>query len=290
MGTAFLWGFLAIAIKIAIVKIDAYTIVWFRFAFAFLALFIYYSIRKPQTLKVLYKPPIYLLIASISLGLNYILYVKGLEYTGANSVQILIQMAPMMLIISSVIIFKEKLSIRQIIGILTALFGFYFFYNEQLQSLISDYQNFEFGVLIIFLSAVSWVLYAIFQKILVRTHPPQQLNLFLYFLPAIGFIPLADFTIFSNIQFADYLLLIFLGLNTLLAYGFLGAAFKYTEANKVSMIITMNPIITLLTMTFLYYMEVTWLETELTSSIGFLGAFLVIAGAIMALLNSKRGR
>lgn len=288
-ATALLWGFLAIAIKVAVVKVDAYTLVWFRFALAFSLLFSFYLVKKPNTLKILVKPPLLLIFASLGLGLNYILYVKGLEYTGANSVQILIQMGPMMLIIAGVLIFKEKISRRQLMGIGVALIGFYFFYNEQFQSLMMDYEDFEFGVLIIFLSALSWVIYAVLQKILVRDYPPQQLNLFIYFLPALFFIPFADFGVFATLGLGDYLLLSFLGLNTLLAYGFLGEAFKHTEANKVSMIITMNPIITLVSMTMLYYLEVTWVKTELTSPLGFFGALLFVVGAVTAVISSNRG-
>jgi len=288
-ATALLWGFLAIAIKVAVVSVDAYSIVWFRFAVAFSVLGSYYLIKKPKTLKILVKPPPLLIIASLGLGLNYILYVKGLEYTGANSVQILIQMGPMMLIVAGVLVFKEKINRRQLLGIGIALIGFYFFYNEQFQTLVNDYQDFKLGVLIIFLSASCWVIYAVLQKILVKDYPPQQLNLFIYFLPAILFIPFVDFAVFPTLGLGDYLLLAFLGLNTLLAYGFLGEAFKHTEANKVSMIITMNPIITLVSMTVLYYLEVTWVKTELTSTLGFFGALLFVVGAVTAVISSNKG-
>ena len=36
--TALLWGFLAIALKVAVADVDVPTIVWFRFTFAFTAL------------------------------------------------------------------------------------------------------------------------------------------------------------------------------------------------------------------------------------------------------------
>ena len=48
--TAFFWGFLAIALKVAAGIMDPVTIVWFRFVVAFTILFVYYIIVNPSYL------------------------------------------------------------------------------------------------------------------------------------------------------------------------------------------------------------------------------------------------
>ena len=79
-----------------------------------------------------------------------------------------------------------------------------------------------------------------------------------------------------------WLLLLFLGLNTLLAYGFLAEAFKYADANKIGIVITLNPIITIATMALLAGMEVNLVKPEILSTNGLVSAIVVISGAILA--------
>ena len=89
-------------------------------------------------------------------------------------------------------------------------------------------------------------------------------------------------------SFPVWLIVIFLGLNTLIAYGSLAFAFKYTEAYKVSIIVTLNPIITLITMAILSSLQVDWIKTETLDPISMIGAACVIGGAIIAVFFSKK--
>ncbi len=111
--------------------------------------------------------------------------------------------------------------------------------------------------------------------------------MFLYGLPALLYIPSADFPAFTNLSLPVWLIVIFLGLNTLIAYGSLAYAFKYTEAYKVSIIVTLNPIITLITMAVLSSFQVDWIKTENLDFISMIGAVCVIGGAIIAVFFAK---
>jgi drug/metabolite transporter (DMT)-like permease len=77
--------------------------------------------------------------------------------------------------------------------------------------------------------------------------------------------------------------LIFLGANTLIAYGCMSEALKYIPANKVSMIITLNPIITIATMELLKPFQLQWPAPEKTTFIGFFGACLLVLGVILSI-------
>ena len=81
-----------------------------------------------------------------------------------------------------------------------------------------------------------------------------------------------------------------IALNTLIAYGSLAMAFKFLEANKISMIVTLNPIITFIFMGILATIEVSWIEPEILSIKGMIAAFLVIFGAIMAVAFSSNNK
>ena len=82
--------------------------------------------------------------------------------------------------------------------------------------------------------------------------------------------------------------LIFLGINTILAYGSLGFALKYLEANKVSVIITLNPIITFILMLIFGILEVQWIVRENFTPITVIGAVMVILGTIFTVLKIRK--
>ncbi len=121
------------------------------------------------------------------------------------------------------------------------------------------------------------------QKSLVRKLPTNQLNLFIYGFCAIVMIPLVQFSEFRSLTAANWYVLFYLGLNTVLAYGSLAVAIKYTEATRVSVIITLNPIITFVTMAILTKMNVPWIESESFSILSILGALTVLGGAILVI-------
>ena len=74
----------------------------------------------------------------------------------------------------------------------------------------------------------------------------------------------------------------------MLAYGALAASFKYIEANKVSIIITLNPIITFVVMSILAVLEVSWILAEKITLPLIFGAGMVMSGAILAVKSSKK--
>jgi drug/metabolite transporter (DMT)-like permease len=122
----------------------------------------------------------------------------------------------------------------------------------------------------------------------VKKWNPNHLNLIIYGFCSLAFLPFVEFSKFSFLNINDWLLLIFLGLNTLLAYGSLALAFKYTEANKVSVIITLNPIITFVVMMILGAYEVSWIDAENFSFLSLFGAGIVFTGASLVIIRKRK--
>ncbi|PKQ65203.1 hypothetical protein BZG02_04385 [Labilibaculum filiforme] len=290
MITALLWGFLPIFLKVSLKDLDSISVVWFRFTFAFSILFIYYALSDKKQLKIIKKPPLILVIAALALGVNYLGFMQGINYTSPSNAQITMQTAPILLALVGIFFFKEKVNGKQLLGFGIAGLGLFLFYRNQLQAFIEDADAFNTGFFWIELGAIMWVLYASLQKQLVQKHPAQLLNMVLYGIPAILYTPFVDFSAFAGLDFSSWMIVIFLGLNTLIAYGCLALAFKYTEAYKVSLIVTVNPIITLITMAILASMNVQWIKTDSLSIYSMLGAALVIGGAITAVYFSRKNK
>ncbi len=285
--TALFWGFLAIFIKITIVDVAPVTIVWFRFSVAFLFLSGYFLWKDPKQLLIFRKPPPLIIVAALGLTLNYIGFAMGILYTSPGNSQIFIQLGPILLAVSGIVIFKERLSLRQLSGFLVAGAGFVLFYRDHLANLLGSHHVYQSGIVWLVVAAMAWSSYSVLQKYLVQKHPAQQLNLVIFGLPMLILIPFVDFQAFAHFEWGTWLLLLFLGVNTLVAYGCLAEAFRYLEANKVSVIITLNPIITFITMAVLAFMEVSWIAPEILTVFSLLGALLVISGAILVIIPKR---
>lgn len=286
--TAIMWGVLAIALKVALNYIDSYTIVWWRFTASFLTLALFMGLRNPRSLLILRRPPWQLLLAGLLLGINFIGFQQGVYYSGPAVTQIIIQAGPILLALTGFLFFKEAVTPVRVAGFILAAVGFFFFYHSQLDSLPSK-TALQMGVLWTVVGAVTWTAYAIINKIMVRNTPPMQVNLILYGLPMLLYIPLADFgALFQPHTIAIWLLFLFLAFNTLLAYGSLSMALKYTEANKISIIVTLNPIITFILLELLLWGNVHWFDSPAMAPLAYVGAVIVLIGAVMAVGARKR--
>lgn len=229
----------------------------------------------------------YVVVASLGLGINYIAFLYGLKLTTPSTAQVLIQIGPIFLGVVGLVFFKEKISLRQGIGFLIAGIGLFLFYRQSINMMVGKEEMFNMGILWIVVGAMAWVVYATFQKQLVKIYPGQQLNLFIFGLPVLLFLPFIKPAGFIDLSFGNWMLMIYLGLNTLIAYGCLALAFKYLEANKISMIVTMNPILTFIIIGILTALEVTWIEPETITPTAVIAALLVVGGAILAIAFAK---
>ncbi|MFV0592831.1 MAG: DMT family transporter [Draconibacterium sp.] len=286
--TAFFWGFLAIALKIAVQKVDPVTVVWFRFLIAFIVLSMWMAFKNRSSFKILVKPPLLLILAAMALSWNYMGYMLGIHHTTPSNAQLFIQSGPIILATAGFVLFKEKVSRNQLLGFAIALAGFSFFYRDQLSAFFDSRGEYQTGILLTISGAVAWSVYAILQKKLVAVHPVDALNLFLFGFPAIAYIPFVNFHSLQHLNWMWWLLLVFLGLNTFIAYTCVANALKYTEANKVSIILILNPMITFITMGILTELNVSWVEHERFSLVTLAGIFLVFTGAILVVRKSKK--
>lgn len=284
--TAICWGFLAIILKIALDFLDALSIVWMRFTVAIILLGGYYLFKDPKAFRIFKELKLYPYLSAIFLALNYIGYMKGIEYTTPSNTQIVIQLGPILLALSGFFLFKETLGKIQAIGFLCSLVGFGLFYQDQLGQMLGS-GSYNKGVFLVVLAAIAWAIYAIFQKFACKDYSPGEINLLLYTVGSLCFVFQTDFSTLSQVTWFEFGVLIFLGLNTLIAYGCLGEALKLAPANKISIIITLNPLITIFMMNVLAMFQVSWIKHESISAQGYFGAILVVVGAILIVRKKK---
>ncbi|RLD95435.1 MAG: EamA/RhaT family transporter [Bacteroidetes bacterium] len=281
--TASLWGFMAIILKIITSELTPVTVVWFRFAIAFVVLGLWTLIFRKEDFRIFLRPPFLLVVTALFLALNYLGFITGIKYVSPSSSQVFIQIAPVSFALSGIIIFREHVNWKHIVGFILVLSGIGLFYSEQLRDLAAGGEHFTRGMLLVLGGGLSWAIFATLQKSLLSKISPNQLNLFIYGACALALAPMVKFGQLDGMSGAHWILLVYLGLNTVLAYGSLAMAIKLTEATRVSVIITLNPIITFITMAILSKMEVSWIEPETFSMFSLIGALTVLGGAILVI-------
>ncbi len=286
-SAALMWGFLAIILKVSLDFAPPITIAWMRFVIAFILLIVILYLRQPQALNVFKRPPWLAVVAALGLTFNYIGYVTGLDLTTPSNAQVIIQLAPLLLAVVGLVIFKEKLSPAQTAGFVIAIAGFGVFYRDQIKNLIGSAEDYRTGILWVVAAALAWVLFAAIQKKLVTKYHAQGLNALIYLVPVLLIWPWVDFQVLAGFTWKLWALMLFLGLNTLLAYGAIAEAFRLIPANKVGIIVTINPLITIATMSVLAWMEVSWIQPERISITGILGALMILSGVALSVIAKK---
>ncbi|NOY36360.1 MAG: DMT family transporter [Chlorobi bacterium] len=287
---ALMWGVLAIALKVALGDVPPASVVWFRFLVAFLIMFLYLVSFNRKSLRLFIKPPLKLIITALLLGLNYFGFIYGLSFTTPGNAQLFIQTGPLALAFAGIVIFRERVTLRQIFGFMLVTAGFILFYFRQIEAVMGSHALYNKGIFWIITGGLSWAGFSVFQKQLVQNHSAAALNTFIFGLCTIVFLPAVKYNVFTHLSTGNIVLLIFLGINTVIAYGALAMALKFTEAKKISIIVTLNPLITFSTMGILAGLQVSWITPEHLDSLSILGAVLVIAGAVMVILKKQPGK
>lgn len=287
MTTAVLWGILPIALKVLLDVLTANTITAIRFLAAAILVGLWLSARGnlPKA-NLLFSSKIakLMLIAVLGLLSNYIMYLSGLNYLTAETGQVVIQLAPFLMMLGGVIIFKERLLLWQKVGAVVLVAGLLLFFNERLVQLIMQAGNETLGVLLVIAAGFTWAAYALAQKQLLVHYSSKQIMYLLYFAGSIAFIPVADFTPFLQLTSLHWGLLIFCCLNTVVAYGAFAEALHHWEASKVSAVLAITPLFTILFANIISYLVPDFLLAQQLNILSWLGALLVVIGSALTAL------
>ncbi|MFN6969786.1 MAG: DMT family transporter [Rheinheimera sp.] len=286
LTTAILWGMLPIALKVLLVELTANTITWVRFLAA--ALFVSFVLINQRSLPTLRnikgKTRVLLLIAIVGLLSNYILYLLGLHLLSAETAQVVIQLAPFLMMLGGIFIFRERLLLWQKIGAATLVLGLLLFFNDRLITLLTQVTHDSIGVLLVIIAAVTWAAYALAQKQLLMHFNSQQIMWFIYVAGALCFMPFIELSPMSELSTLQWGLLLFCCLNTIVAYGAFAEALEHWEASKVSAVLAITPLLTIL---FANLVSWLWPDAPVPQSLNgwsVFGAVLVVIGSAVTAL------
>jgi drug/metabolite transporter (DMT)-like permease len=279
--TTIMWGLLPVAMILLLREMDVYTVTWYRFASSALALGAYQAFRGrlPSLAPLRSAYGWLMLIAIVGICGNYLLYVIGLELTSPSSAQVVIQLAPLLVIIGGILLFREQMNRTQLFGILAVFIGLLLFFNQRLPELFSPGGTNGTGVLIIVLAAILWAGYALAQKQLLKVYSSPGVMLLLYVFATLIFLLPAQISSVLGLSGLGWAMLAFCSANTLIAYGCFAEALNQWQASRVSAILAMAPLVTLFSMSILGWLAPKIAPSDHIDAFALLGAIVVVTGS-----------
>lgn len=290
--TALMWGVLPVALKALLEGMDPYTITWYRFLVAAVVLggFLLQKRRFPTLSRLSWKGRGLLLISILGLIGNYLLYLVGLNWVTPATSQMVIQLAPMFLLLGGLLFFHESFQIGQWIGFFVLLGGLVLFFNNRFSDLVSGGGAYYAGVLITVVAAVTWAAYALIQKQLLQVYDSEQILVLIYTASVFLIFPLTDVRQVFSLDIFQLALLLFCCLNTLVAYGAFAEALAHWEASRVSAVLAVTPLVTLLIVWLISRWFPEYAIPEDLNKLSIVGAALVVTGSMAAALARRRTR
>ncbi len=288
-ATMALWAVLPFALEVALRTLDPPTITWVRFLVSAILLGAILAARGSL-------PPLHrlgrgewrlLAAATFFLAANYLAYLVGLDWTAPANAQVMIQLAPLLLAFGGIAVFGERFTRPQWIGVSVLALGLCLFFAGQMGALATGLRRQLLGDAVMVAAAVTWAVYGLAQKQLLRALPSQGIMLCIYAGCAVLFLPLAKPTSLAALDGLGWAALAFCALNTLLAYGAFAEALAHWEASRVSAVLALTPLATVACSTLA---AARWPDLVVAEPLGWLavgGACLVVMGSLATSLGSS---
>lgn len=289
--TAILWGLIPIALTVVLKKIDPYTINWFQFTIAFIlsGSYLVYQQKLPEVSKLRSGAGYLWAIAILGLMGNYLFFVMGLQATSPSHAEVLIQLSGVFFSLGAMVIFKERYTRTQWLGLGIIVCGFIGFFSEQLKVLFADADRYIGGSIMLVLAGLTWAVYALAQKQLLAKIDSAQIMWVIYGVCGLLFGLSANFASLIQLNSIEWIMLIFCGLNTVVAYGCFAESLQHWEVSKVSATIALAPVFTIGSMSLIAWLSPGLVTPERLTPIGLIGAILIIVGSMsISLAKSDR--
>jgi drug/metabolite transporter (DMT)-like permease len=288
--TAACWASLPLALKISLEQVDAITLTWFRFLVASVVMGAWLAWRgQLSTFKTVKgKYWVWLGAAALLLIGNYVLYLLGVQYTTPGNAQLLIQLAPLLMALGGIFLFRESYKLGQWAGLVTIAIGLILFFRDQLGASSVKPDDYLWGSGLVILGAFVWAAYAMFQKQLLQHLSSQAILFFIYLVAAIVLVPFSHPMQLLALDAKHAWMLAYCALNTLVAYGAFAEALVHWQASRVSAILAMTPLLCLACVALVHSIWPSSIAPEHVTSLGYVGAVLVVIGSSMSSLLGQK--
>ncbi|MGB8694116.1 MAG: DMT family transporter [Steroidobacteraceae bacterium] len=288
--TAILWGILPLALRVLLPAMDTFTITWYRFGSSAIVVgaFLAHRSSLPNPLRLGTLLRALLVVAVIGLTINYTLFVVGVRLTTPAIAQTVTQLSSIFLLFGGLLIYHEKFSPLQWLGLALLLGGLLLFFNRRLPEILSSHSHLGAGVLVLTAGSLAWACYGLAQKRLLREYTSAQILWLLYVGGFVLLLPLVHPASLLSLDAAQGWALAFCCFNTLIAYGAYARAMSLGEVTRVSATVTTSPLFALLGSALAAVWLPEFAAAESPNLLTIVGACGVVAGsAVCALARSR---
>jgi drug/metabolite transporter (DMT)-like permease len=270
----FFWAGAFIAGKLSVPYIPPFTLTFLRFFFATIILF--FVLKKQGNEFKLKKEhyPIFLFTGIIGMFGYHVLFFLALKYTTAINSSIIGATNPIITTILSIIFLKDKLTKKQIAGIILSFTGVFLTITNADMAAIRSF-TFNQGDLIMIVAVIMWAAYSVFSKKVTGKFSPMILTYYSFLFCTIFIIPFVIYerpwTFLGNVPYYSYIAVIYMSIfASVMGYLIQQMAIKQIGPSKTSIFINLVPMFSILLSVLIL--------NEALQPIKLLTALLIVAG------------
>lgn len=286
-----LWSTVPIALSLLLDGMNAITVTWYRFAAGACLLGGYLAWRRrlPSVPNMLSGNGKYLVaMAGIGLAGNFVLYLYALNFIPPGASQVVMQLAPLFVVLGGVVLFRESFRRLQWLGLVLLVLGLLLFFNRRLSEFSGRMTDYTFGAILVMSAALVWASYALAQKQLLKSTSSSGIMLVLYAIGVLLMLPFSSLEQISGLTTLQYYVLAYSTVNVLVGYGCFAEALEHWEASRVSAVVCTTPLLTLI---LTHPAHLLWPDRIMPDNLntpGLCGAVLTVAGSMLSALGGHR--
>jgi len=229
--------------------------------------------RTKISLKSILTPSI--LIVGFLATFNQFIYLYGMKYTTAANGALLYATSPILVLILSRFLLKEKITAMKLLGIVLAFIGVVLVIFERG---IDTSSEFLLGNIMVFIAVLTWSLYTIYGRPLVLQHGALPATALANFAGLVLLLPFGAYSSctypIDNLAMNDWYGIIYLGVGTsVVGYLLWYYALRRIEASRLAVFANGQPIVTAL-------LSIVFLQATITMQF-IIGGSITLCGVIL---------
>ena len=291
--TILVWGGLPIVLKIMLISLDAFTMTWYRFIVAavLMAAIVHRQGHFPLVRQLRGGYALLFLAAVTGFSCAYVFYPQSLQYISPSAAQVVNQISLLFLLLGAMLLYHERLTLIQLLGLMLLTGGIVLFFNDRLVELWSGNSAMIPGILWVVAAALSLSVYTLTQKQLLQILPTSVILFLIYLVGSVLILPFVRFESLLEQDTRQMILLNISAVISLVAFVTLVESLKHLEVFRVSMVLAVVPLVTVLDMMIVSPLVPGLLQPENLNYVSISGAVLVVIGSILGnLRRSVRNR
>ncbi len=276
------WSVIPILVKFVLAEVSPQALGLFRLSFASLCIWAWLRHRELLSKARLSSILPLCVMAGLAFSLHYYLLFQSIALSGPALAQVLVQSGAMGLALCGPLLFAERLSARQLSGVVLTICGMFFFQADLHRSALDSGIHMR-AAIYAFSAGLCWIIYGVVQKHLSRTYHSLEILLLVFASAALAHLICTDVSEYFALSELNMLILVLLGVLTVSGYWCFAEALKFAPAAQVSMVAALGPLVTLALLELLSSLLAIDLSREKVSAYGYLAALLAVLGLVLLL-------